>query len=138
MDGMQDNTEQAKKELDSKMKQLVEIIGGLAEGYAKDLCPVDTGLLRNSITHVDGEGKLKIRKYTDDAGKNSGQYPNGSFPQGAESSKYTAIIGTNVQYAPYQELGAPNIGLKPQPFLRPAIENHKQEYKSLIEDMLKQ
>ena len=29
----------------------LEIIGGMAESYAKQLCPVDTGRLRNSITH---------------------------------------------------------------------------------------
>lgn len=28
-----------------------EICGGKAETYAKKLCPVDTGHLRNSITH---------------------------------------------------------------------------------------
>ena len=28
-----------------------EICGGKAETYAKQLCPVDTGHLRNSITH---------------------------------------------------------------------------------------
>lgn len=30
----------------------LEEIGLLCEGYAKKLCPVDTGRLRNSITHV--------------------------------------------------------------------------------------
>lgn len=137
MNDFQDNTEQTIKELDEKMKQLVEIIGGIAEGYAKDLCPVDTGLLRNSITHIDGNGELKIRRYTSDDGEISGEYPNGSYPVGAEKSKYTAIIGTNVQYAPYQELGAPNRKLPAQPYLRPAIENHRQEYKDLIESTLK-
>ena len=29
----------------------LEICGGKGEGYAKQLCPVDTGNLRNSITH---------------------------------------------------------------------------------------
>jgi len=42
-------------EVESHVKQAVaralEIIGGTAEGYAKQLCPVDTGNLRNSITH---------------------------------------------------------------------------------------
>ena len=31
--------------------QALEMIGGKAESYAKKLCPVDTGNLRNSITH---------------------------------------------------------------------------------------
>lgn len=33
------------------MGQALEICGGKAESYAKELCPVDTGNLRNSITH---------------------------------------------------------------------------------------
>lgn len=46
-----------------------------AEGYAKLLCPVDTGNLRNSITNaLDGSGK-------------------------------TVYVGTNVEYAPYVEYG---------------------------------
>ena len=32
-------------------KRALEIMGGKAESYAKQLCPVDTGNLRNSITH---------------------------------------------------------------------------------------
>ena len=32
-------------------RRALEICGGKAEGYAKMLCPVDTGNLRNSITH---------------------------------------------------------------------------------------
>lgn len=43
------------KEFISHMKSAkskgLEQIGLLAEGYAKKLCPVDTGRLRNSITH---------------------------------------------------------------------------------------
>ena len=34
----------------------LERIGMQAEGYAKDLCPVDTGQLRNSISHQVDEG----------------------------------------------------------------------------------
>lgn len=32
-------------------KRALEIMGGKAESYAKQLCPVDTENLRNSITH---------------------------------------------------------------------------------------
>lgn len=47
-----------------------EIIGGMAESYAKQLCPVDTGNLRNSITHT------------------------------TENNNRTVVIGTTVKYAP--------------------------------------
>ena len=38
-------------EVDAAIKRALEICGGKAETYAKQLCPVDTGNLRNSITH---------------------------------------------------------------------------------------
>ena len=33
------------------IRRALEICGGTGERYAKELCPVDTGNLRNSITH---------------------------------------------------------------------------------------
>ena len=93
---------------DAKAKAL-EIIGGKAESYAKRLCPVDTGRLRNSITHQ--------------------QY-----------DENTEIVGTNVEYAPYVELGhhtSSGSFVQGKPFLRPAAEGHASEYKSIIESVLK-
>lgn len=78
----------------------LELIGGKAESYAKKLCPVDTGRLRNSITHQ--------------------QY-----------DEHTEVVGTNVEYAPYVELGTHRQAAKP--YLRPAAENHTAEYKRIIE-----
>lgn len=51
-----DNTEAVKGGLQSAIARALERIGLAAEGYAKDLCPVDTGNLRNSITHTS-DGK---------------------------------------------------------------------------------
>lgn len=82
----------------------LEIMGGKAESYAKQLAPVDTGNLRNSITHM---------------------------PLGGEDAE---VVGTSVSYAPYQELGTRK--MKAHPFLRPAIENHAQEYKHIAENEL--
>lgn len=95
---------QVLEELKRKKAQALEIIGGLAEGYAKRLCPVDTGNLRNSITHQ-------------------------------QENEDTEIIGTNVYYAPYVELGTSRMGARP--FLRPAAEGHGAEYKSVLERVMK-
>ena len=95
--------------LDAAKARALEIIGGKAESYAKKLCPVDTGRLRNSITHQ--------------------QY-----------DESTEAIGTNVEYAPYVELGHHTSGgnkVAAQPFLRPAAENHTAEYKKIIDTVLK-
>lgn len=113
-------------------------MGLLAEGYAKKLCPVGTpestgkkgyrgGTLRDSITHV--------------------------------VNKQSVIIGTNVEYGPYVELGTgpyftpppeweqfesqKGSGkghgyVHPRPFLRPAAEEHKDEYKQITVDEFKE
>ena len=96
-------TSHAREALNAEQKArdtALEIIGGKAETYAKRLCPVDTGRLRNSITH---------QQYDD----------------------HTEVIGTNVEYAPYVELGT--VRMKARPYLRPAAENHTGEYKTIIE-----
>lgn len=90
----------------------LEIIGGKAESYAKKLCPVDTGRLRNSITHQQFDEK-------------------------------TEVVGTNVEYAPYVELGHHTAGgagvnyVSGKPFLRPAAEGHTTEYKNIIMSVMK-
>lgn len=40
------------KTLASRIPPALEAVGLQAEGYAKLLCPVDTGRLRNSISHA--------------------------------------------------------------------------------------
>lgn len=56
MEVLVDNTDAVKGGLQSAIARALERIGLAAEGYAKDLCPVDTGNLRNSITHTS-DGK---------------------------------------------------------------------------------
>ena len=51
----EDNVDLTKSEIRAAFARALERIGMQAEGYAKDLCPVDTGNLRNSITH-DSDG----------------------------------------------------------------------------------
>ena len=121
-----DNTAEVLAAAEQACTSALEIIGGKAESYAKGLVPVDTGTLRNSITHqVDGDN---------------------------------VMIGSAVHYAPYVELGtgkeyspppewlannAPRgagviaASQKPRPYLRPAVENHIDEYKHVIESELK-
>ena len=85
------------------MERALEKIGMVGEAYAKEECPVDTGTLRNSISHAVDDN--------------------------------TAIIGTNVEYAPYVELGTSKMDA--QPYLRPAVENHIKEYKEIAKGELK-
>lgn len=47
-------------ELETKAARALEAIGMQGENYAKRLCPVDTGNLRNSITHTTDEDTAYI------------------------------------------------------------------------------
>lgn len=42
---------------EAQVQQAMEAVGIAAEGYAKEEAPVDTGELRNSITHATLDGK---------------------------------------------------------------------------------
>lgn len=46
----------------------------------------------------------------------------------------TEVIGTNVEYAPYVELGTQKT--LAYPFLKPAVVDHKADYESIIRDCL--
>lgn len=122
-----DRTKEFSGDLRAAISKALEAVGLSAEGHAKEKCPVDTGNLRNSITHV-----------VDDT---------------------DVYIGTNVEYAAYVELGTGvhypggrqggwvyvddegkghfTMGQKPQPFLKPAATDHREEYKRLFESALK-
>ena len=77
---------------------------------------VDTGLLRNSITFARGGKPANVTSYSADSGGGSGSY-SGNAPVD-RSDKYAVYIGTNVEYAPFIELGTVKMDAKP--FLRPS------------------
>lgn len=134
---------------DEALQKAARMIGGSVEGHAKSLCPYDTGLLRNSITFAIGGEAPAITSYTADNPKpdrkSSGEY-SGTAPADKEG-EVTVYIGTNVEYAPYLELGhrqqpgrfVPAIKKKlkaawvpARPFLRPALENNRAEIEQII------
>lgn len=98
-----DHSDEVIDEMKKTMERALEKIGMVGEAYAKEECPVDTGTLRDSISHAIDDN--------------------------------TAIIGTNVEYAPYVELGTSKMDA--QPYLRPAVENHIKEYKEIAKGELK-
>lgn len=98
-----DLTDEVTQALRLALHRALTKIGLVAVGYAKRLCPVDTGRLRNSITF-----------YTEDN---------------------AVHIGTNVEYAQFVEEGTSK--QKPKPYLKPAVENHLDQYRQILEDELR-
>lgn len=126
-----DNSDAVLDKLQASKRRGLLRCGLTGDGYAKDLCAVDTGLLRNSTTHALSGEAPAITTYRSDDGSTSGSY-SGVAPDDGELSVY---IGTNVNYGPNVELGTTK--QKAQPFLKPAVANHAQTYKNIMEDELK-
>ena len=128
-----DNFEKVKNMSDEAVIKALTEIGMQVERHAKEKCPVDTGLLRNSITYaLDGGspkmGQYKANKAKGKKGIKSGSY-GGTMP--AESGGKRAVyVGSNVEYAPYVELGTSK--QTAQPFLKPAVQDFKEEYRTII------
>lgn len=72
---IEDNSEEVEENLDAALLRGLEAIGMMAETYAKQDCPVDTGRLRNSIAHAVNE------------------------------QEKAAYIGSNAEYAAFVEYG---------------------------------
>lgn len=124
-----DNSGLVREEMQMAVLRALEKCGLTAEGYAKRLCPVDTGNLRNSITHV------------------------------VDGTEKSAIIGSAAEYAAYVEMGTGKYvaggrptpwvyqdakgnwhlthGQKPRPYLKPAVADHADTYRGIIESELK-
>ena len=124
-----DNSKEVSDNIKAALLRGLEACGLVAEGYAKKLAPVDTGNLRNSITHT------------------------------VDEEEPAAYIGSNSSYASYVELGTGKYvsggrptpwvyqdekgnwqrtnGQKAQPYLKPAVADHANTYRKIIEDELK-
>ena len=117
-----DNTDAILKATDEAIYNALEMIGNKAADYAAALAPVKTSNLKNSMTsEVHMEEKA-------------------------------VYVGTDVEYAAYVEYGhhqqvgryVPAIGKRlvksfvpGKPYLKPAIENHMDDYKNILETELK-
>lgn len=80
---IKDNSDEFLKALPEQIEQALTAIGLTAESYAKQECPVDTGRLRNSITHA------------------------------VETGEQAVYIGSNVEYAAFVELGTSRMKARP-------------------------
>ena len=131
-----DNSKEYKDLLNQAIRRGLRTIGMRAETYAKENCPVDTGYARNSITHALSGESAAVSSYEADRGKNGEPPKTGEYSgtMGKIEDNYVAI-GSNVEYFPLIEEGAK--GREAYHTLRKAATDHKDEYKQLLIDGLK-
>ena len=126
-----DYSDEVLEAFDEACARALERCGLQAEGYAKDLCPVDTGALRNSISHkvIDSEPAAYI-------GTNS-EY--GAYVEFGTGHYSTTGGGTNKTHWVYKgDDGKFHIGkpMKSRPYLKPAVANHVGTYRNIFKDEL--
>lgn len=93
---------------------------------------VDTGRLRASITFAVSGDSARQHSYSDDQGNGYTQAIEGA----GDSKDHTLYLGTNVEYAPYVEMGTSK--MPKRPFIRPAIENFLSDYQQIFTQVLSQ
>ena len=126
-----DYSEEVLNAFDDGCNRALERCGLQAEGYAKDLVPVDTGALRNSINHKVDEGEKAAY-----VGTNSEYAAYVEFGTGSHSS---IGGGTPKSHWVYMgDDGKAHIGkpMKPRPYIKPAVANHVGTYRNIFKDEL--
>lgn len=108
------------------------VAGGLLiSNSAKNKAPYKTGTLRRSI-HVGGHTAESAPDFTPK--DVAGSYSDIGGNQNDENSA-SVLIGTNLEYAKYQEYGTSKMAARP--FLRPALDEEKENVKDEIGAALK-
>ena len=140
-----DHTKEFMKKLEEAIDLALEECGSECERYAKMKCPVDTGLLRNSITYAMNGKEAKTSSYQSNSrhartpvterNGTAGKPVNvrsGTYSGTADNDKEPCVyIGSNVFYSGYVEMGSSHYPT-PQPYLKPALEEHTDKYKDIF------
>lgn len=129
-----DNRNLLLNELENRSKIALTAVGmqAVTDIISKGDFPVDTGLLRNSITFaVSGESPA-ISSYSASKGGESGEY-NGTAPDDKVPAVY---IGTNVEYAKYVQYGTSKMA--PRDFMYAPLKANIGHYKEILNKYLKQ
>jgi len=126
--------------IDPLKKKLVAV-GFMLEKSAKQLCPVDTGRLRSSIStnwsnSGMARGEIEESKVTKTGkvkkGKQGAEEAEGVGQPDAPDGTFKVVVGTNVTYAPFIEFGTSKMGNTP--FMRAAMEQYTGILTKLLAD----
>lgn len=132
-----DNSDRVKADVQRTVETALEAIGLHLDGEAKlelEAAPrrVDTGLLRNSITHAVSGQPAAIKTYhadtQSDNGTSFGSYT-GSAPDDPDGQK-AVYIGSNVEYAAYVHEGTTR--MTANRYLKNAIEHNHEQIKQIL------
>jgi len=138
---IKDNTKGVLEEADKRIKKALRKAALMVERSAKKEAPVLTGTLKRSIIsnwygasaarQIAWSDELKVVK-----DKKTGQPRTVRVKAGKSRieppKSRMAIVGTNVEYAPYVEMGTRFWPGKP--YLRPALEMNKDKIKQLFKE----
>lgn len=125
------NINEVLKELEENAERGLKAIGAEASGYAAKETPVDTGRLRNSITWVTEDEQGGANAFGEQKAKPE------DYATKAKPEKMTLYVGTNVEYAQYQEYGDYHHTSGKKHFLRDSMSTHTARYKDILEASLK-
>jgi len=118
------------QELAEAVETGLSAIGEKVVGHAVKNCPVDTGLLRNSITYgLDGQ-QAQLQTYRANKGDGKGGY-SGTFAK-ATVGQRILYVGSNVEYAEAVETLDRRHQTGGAHFLKNAMANHTDEYQKTL------
>lgn len=143
-----DNSDQFKRLLTKAGAAALEIIGGMAESYTKGLIAHPRALapeLRNSYTHQVQDGVLTVGSNLEVApyvelGTGKFYNPPPEWLENHAKPKHgygQAGIESWIYFDPLERVFKIGTPQEAHPHLRPAMTEHTEEYKNVLEDKLK-
>lgn len=126
-----DNRKQVSNAVNDAILRALEICGGMCESNAKDnltrLKAVDTGNLRNSMSHVVDANEQKVY-----IGSTQKIPPYGIYVEMGTGINVQGGRRTSWTYKDSKGKWHKTNGMKPRPFLKPALEEHQKEYQNVF------
>ena len=113
-------------DLDDAVAAALERVGSAAEGFAADLAPVDSGRLRNSITHKVDDNSVTVGSPLEYAAYV--EFGTGKYAAGGRNTPWVYKDDKGNWHYTH--------GQRAQPFLKPALQNNINTYHAIIKDEL--
>lgn len=116
---LDDHSDEVLSSLDAAIARGLEKCGLVAEGHAKKLCPVDTGNLRNSITHTVTDVNEQAAYV---------ELGTGVFYPGGRQTPWVYTDAKGNAHMTH--------GQRAKPYIKPAVADHAPQYQKIIKSEL--